>query len=149
MSRAPRGSRTPFKGVTRYQYKRARGWLARVTYRRRKRSKLFSDGVWGGAAAALDAAIAWRDRTECVLGRPRSDRVVQGCVRGASGIQGVQIRDHYALAHWSPEPNVIKRAVVMFSQHGVARALRRAVAIRQREHAQALLSGGRRAARFY
>lgn len=57
------------RGITRYDYGRTRGWLARV-YRTEERPggekqqscarKLFSDGVHGSDAAALDAAIDWQ-----------------------------------------------------------------------------------------
>lgn len=61
----PNAERVP-RGITRHEYGRAQGWLARV-YRLVEGvsscvgRRLFSDGVYGGRAEALAAAIAWRE----------------------------------------------------------------------------------------
>lgn len=48
------------KGITRHAYDRTLGWLARVYRNGSCLRKLFSDGVYGGELAALDAATAWQ-----------------------------------------------------------------------------------------
>ena len=48
------------KGITRHDYERTLGWLARVYRAGKCVRKLFSDGVYGGELPALDAATAWQ-----------------------------------------------------------------------------------------
>lgn len=74
------------KGITRYEYGRTRGWLARVYWTQSELSgdrlqkvarKLFSDGVYGGERESLAAAVHWQSeqRASC---RPREKKRLPG-----------------------------------------------------------------------
>lgn len=78
----PTGGRVPPRGISRYDYGRAHGWLARV-YRTVDGvstcvRRLFSDGAYGGVEEALDAAIAWRNAQLAVLPEARPSKRVDG-----------------------------------------------------------------------
>lgn len=56
------------RGITRHEYRKVRGWLARV-YRteggeQKCTRRLFSDGVHGGELRALEAAIRWHSEQQ-------------------------------------------------------------------------------------
>jgi hypothetical protein len=65
-----------YKGISRIDTKDTHGWNARVYFKGKSYSKLFSDNLWDGKEIALDEAIYWRDQKEKELGKPRTDRVV-------------------------------------------------------------------------
>lgn len=61
------------KSISRVKYHRTKGWWVRIRWRGRIFTKLFSDRKHGGSLAARALAIAWRDRTEELLDKPRSE----------------------------------------------------------------------------
>ncbi len=127
---------TKHKGITRIDHpaKRTFGYFVRVTWNKQRRSKFFSDSVYGDRLAALGAALAWRDQTERELGKPRTERQVIGVSRTSTGIVGVRraIKDGREVyeATWR-EGGRIKRTSYSIAKHGEKRAL--ALARRARE----------------
>lgn len=62
-----------YKGISRIDTKDTHGWNARVYYKGKSYSKLFSDNLWDGKEIALDEAIYWRDQKEVELGKARPE----------------------------------------------------------------------------
>ena len=62
-----------YKGISRIDTKYTHGWNARVYYKGKSYSKLFSDNLWDGKEIALDEAIYWRDQKEVELGKARPE----------------------------------------------------------------------------
>lgn len=97
------------RGITRHEYGRTRGWLARVyrTVEGRQRclSKLFSDGVYGGYLEALAAASHWQSEQNGAW--PPASRVkrtpgygyVQKAVRSYRSSSG-ELRSYEAMEVW-------------------------------------------------
>lgn len=127
---------TKHKGITRIDHptKRTFGYFVRVTWNKQRRSKFFSDSVYGDRLAALAAAIEWRNATERELGKPRTERQVIGVARTSTGIVGVRrtIKDGREVyeATWR-DGNRIRRTSYSIAKHGERRAL--ALARRARE----------------
>lgn len=127
---------TKHKGITRIDHpaKRTFGYFVRVTWNKQRRSKFFSDSVYGDRLAALAAAIEWRNATERELGKPRTERQVIGVARTSTGIVGVRrtIKDGREVyeATWR-DGNRICRTSYSIAKHGERRAL--ALARRARE----------------
>jgi len=127
---------TKHKGITRIDHpaKRTFGYFVRVTWNKQRRSKFFSDSVYGDRLAALTAAIEWRNATERELGKPRTERQVIGVARTSTGIVGVRrtIKDGREVyeATWR-DGNRIRRTSYSIAKHGERRAL--ALARRARE----------------
>ncbi|WP_298819818.1 AP2/ERF family transcription factor [Chloroflexus sp.] len=127
---------TKHKGITRIDHpaKRTFGYFVRVTWNKQRRSKFFSDSVYGDRLAALAAAIEWRNATERELGKPRTERQVIGVSRTSTGIVGVRrtIKDGREVyeATWR-DGNRIRRTSYSIAKHGERRAL--ALARRARE----------------
>lgn len=59
------------RGISRIDHKATHSWFARVYPAGRKQGvgKSFSDGVYGGAEAALQAAVRWRDEQHARMPR--------------------------------------------------------------------------------
>ncbi|WP_322819890.1 AP2/ERF family transcription factor [Chloroflexus sp.] len=127
---------TKHKGITRIDHpaKRTFGYFVRVIWNKQRRSKFFSDSVYGDRLAALAAAIEWRNATERELGKPRTERQVIGVARTSTGIVGVRrtIKDGREVyeATWR-DGNRIRRTSYSIAKHGERRAL--ALARRARE----------------
>lgn len=127
---------TKHKGITRIDHpaKRTFGYFVRVTWNKQRRSKFFSDSVYGDRLAALAAAIEWRNATERELGKPRTERQVIGVARTSTDIVGVRrtIKDGREVyeATWR-DGNRIRRTSYSIAKHGERRAL--ALARRARE----------------
>src|SRR5512141_402614 len=110
------------------------GWYARVTFRGKTVSKYFADASHGGTLVAFELALEWRNRTERIIGKPRTDRLLPGAsaTRTQSGVKGVyRSRNSYVVA-WTPEPGVLRREFVSITQYGEDEALRRAVELRRK-----------------
>jgi hypothetical protein len=127
---------TKYKGITRIDHpaKRTFGYFVRVTWNKQRRSKFFSDSVYGDRLAALATALEWRNSAEQELGKPRTERQVIGVARTDTGIVGVRRtmkdgRDVYE-ATWR-DGNRIRRTSYSVAKHGARRAL--ALARRARE----------------
>lgn len=127
---------TKHKGITRIDHpaKRTFGYFVRVTWNKQRRSKFFSDSVYGDRLAALGAALEWRNEAERELGKPRTERQVIGVSRTSTGIVGVRrtVKDGREVyeATWR-DGNRIRRTSYSIAKHGERRAL--ALARRARE----------------
>ena len=119
---------TKHKGITRIDHpaKRTFGYFVRVTWNKQRRSKFFSDSVYGDRLAALGAALDWRNEAERELGKPRTERQVIGVSRTTTGIVGVRrtVKDGREVyeATWR-EGNRIRRTSYSIAKHGERRAL--------------------------
>lgn len=132
---------TKHKGITRIDHpaKRTFGYFVRVTWNKQRRSKFFSDSVYGDRLAALGAALEWRNLAERELGKPRTERQVIGVSRTSTGIVGVRRtvkdgRDVYE-ATWR-EDGRIRRTSYSIAKHGERRALSLARRARERYERQ-------------
>lgn len=136
---------TRHKGVTRIDHpaKRTFGYFVRVTWNKQRRSKFFSDSVYGDRLAALDAALEWRNLAERELGKPRTERQVIGVSRTSTGIVGVRrtLKDGREVyeATWR-EDGRIRRTSYSIAKHGEKRALALARRARERYERQRQLT---------
>jgi hypothetical protein len=136
-----------FKSITRVKRRKksSPGWFVRVAFRGEIVQKFFSDTNYHSPRAALLDAIEWRNDTEKVLGKPRTDRVVVGMSqRNQTGVIGIR-RNKKASQRpgmgkrmsrvyevtWCPEPGVVRRTSVSIEKYGEKEAFRRALAIRE------------------
>lgn len=132
---------TRHKGITRIDHpaKRTFGYFVRVTWNKQRRSKFFSDSVYGDRLAALSAALEWRNKAEQELGKPRTERQVIGVSRTSTGIVGVRrtVKDGREVyeATWR-EGNRIRRTSYSIAKHGEKRALSLARRARERYERQ-------------
>ncbi len=128
---------TKHKGITRIDHpaKRTFGYFVRVTWNKQRRSKFFSDSVYGDRLAALSAALEWRNEAERELGKPRTERQVIGVSRTSTGIVGVRrtVKDGREVyeATWR-EGGRIRRTSYSIAKHGERRALSLARRARER-----------------
>jgi len=134
-----------YKGISRIDTKDTHGWNARVYFKGKSYSKLFSDNLWDGKEIALDEAIYWRDQKEMELGKPRTDRVVvMRNPRNKTGTIGVcrKLKKYYKRGKCYTEdvyevtctPVVgegSKKTSVSVRKWGEKEALKRAIAIRK------------------
>ena len=133
------------KSISRVDHKkkRAYGWLVRVAYHGEMLQKFFSDVSEGGRRAALKKAIAWRDKTERKIGKPRTERkVATPTTRNRSGVVGIR-RTTKAMTRdgrkkgpvyevwWFPKPGTIRKTSFSISKFGEQEAFRRAYALRK------------------
>jgi hypothetical protein len=134
-----------YKSISRvdHEKKHAYGWFVRIAYLGKMHQKFFSDAAQGGKRAALKAAIAWRNKTEKKLGKPRTERkVAMPSSRNRSGVVGIRettkamTRDGRKKGPvyevwWFPEPGVIRKTSVSIYKYGQREAFRRALALRK------------------
>jgi hypothetical protein len=126
-----------------HEKKHAYGWFVRVAYKGKMHQKFFSDLSQGGKRKALKAAIAWRNKTEKKLGKPRTERkVAMPSSRNTSGVVGIRettkamTRDGRKKGPvyevwWFPKPGVIRKTSVSIYKYGQQEAFRRAKALRK------------------
>lgn len=126
-----------YRGVSRVDsYRRnSHGWYVRVRFKGEVHSKFFTDSVHGGSDRALKKAVAYRNRLERELGKPRTDRtLIITPSRNNTGIVGVKriLKEGAPVFEvtWCPQPNVLQRTSVSIRKYGEEEALRRAAAIR-------------------
>ncbi|MBV9467980.1 MAG: hypothetical protein JO316_14305 [Abitibacteriaceae bacterium] len=126
-----------YRGVSRVDsYKRnSHGWYVRVRFKGEVHSKFFTDSVHGGSDRALKKAVAYRNKLERDLGKPRTDRtLIVTPSRNNTGIVGVKriLKEGAPVFEvtWCPQPNVLQRTSVSIRKYGEEEALRRAAAIR-------------------
>lgn len=138
MMRGPRTTR--HKNITRIDHpaKRTHGYNVRVAWKGEKYGKFFSDRIHGDRLAALDAAIAWRDKTEKQIGKPRTEHQVVGWhSRNNTGVVGVRRRKRGNVevfeATWISRGDKRKRVTTCFSiaRHGEKKAFKLALRARQ------------------
>jgi len=119
-----------YKSITRVDSSRVHGWFVRVVPDGETHPKLFSDGKHGGRAAALAAAVRWRNKTERTIGKPRTERIVIARKPGA-GVRRTtkDVRPIYEVT-WSPRPKKVSRttfSIALYGERGardLAQALR-------------------------
>lgn len=135
------------KGISRIDQlkKHTHGWYVRVRFNNTSRAKFFSDEAHGGEEKALEKAVAYRNRLERELGKPRTDRaVIASSPRNSTGVIGIQRTVKVARMKngersysnvyevtWSVTPGVLGRTSVSIDKHGDQEAFRRACAIRR------------------
>lgn len=127
--------------ITRTDYARTKGWWVRVSVEgRNKATRLFSDSQYGGKAAALRAAKAWRDQALArhkVHVRPDGGWTHKKDRRSRSGIVGVGLEvrrkgrtEEYAWqARWVEHGRYRRRSFTI-KKLGYEGAFRRAVRLR-------------------
>jgi len=133
-----RGKTTRHKGITRLDYpaKRMFGYMVRVAWKGQIHQKYFTDKSYGDRLAALDAAIQWRNQKEAEIGKPRTERMVYGKPGGDNPAVGISRRrenhtDYYE-ATWLNTEGRIQRTRFSIQKHGERKALRLALAARER-----------------
>jgi len=125
------------KNITRVDHpaSHTHGYIVRIQWRGERRSKFFSDGVYGDRLGALVEAIEWRNATEKELGKPRTERQVLGIVYTSSGIPGVRKRreghTEYYEATWATTAGKQRRTKYSIARHGEKRALQLAIKARR------------------
>ena len=126
------------------------GWEVRMQRRGRKSEKFFSDNVYGGKLAALQAAKEFRDELEVEL-RKYSTRELslKPSVRNRSGVVGVRLHQQkdrrgeyeyfywYWIAQWTDGRGRRKTKSFSVHQYGDEEAYRMACNARQKGVAQA------------
>jgi hypothetical protein len=132
---------TRHKGVTRIDRDAGRqpdgrritathGYMVRVFWRKERHQAFFSDLKYGDRLAALDAAVAWRDRTEARIGKPRSDRTVIGYANSNTGELGISrrmVRGHAVFeVAWRDSSGKARRTKYSIDKNGEKRALQKA-----------------------
>jgi len=123
------------KGVTRIDDpgRHGVGWYARVVYRGKTFSKYFADMSHGGTESAFRKALAWRNATEKLVGKPRTDRTFTGGVgRSRTGVPGVYQSKQSFVVAWSPAPGELRREFVSIKKFGRQEALKRAIELRRK-----------------
>lgn len=126
------------KNITRVDHpsSRTHGYNVRIQWKGERRSKFFSDGLYGDRLAALSAAIDWRNKTEQELGKPRTERQVLGITHSPSGVTGVRrVREghtDYYEATWGTTAGKQARTRYSIARHGEKRALQLALKARRR-----------------
>jgi len=148
----PRQKTTRHKGITRVdrdagyhadgrRITATHGYFARVTWQGVTHRKFFSDSVHGDRLGALDAAREWRDAKEQEVGKPRTERMVFGTSHTETGIVGIRKIvsgpwGHEAYeANWVNEDGTIGRTSYSITKNGERKALRLAIAARNRHEA--------------
>ncbi len=114
------------------------GWNVRI--HGLKLCEFFPDARHGGKEAALNAALAWRDRALKKAAMPLSPRnVVIGARAGTTGIHGVSLRQQgkrrYYVVSYAPEQGRSRQRCfrILDEAGGERRALRDAVAFRRKQ----------------
>jgi len=105
-----------------------------VVYRARTFSKYFAEGAHGGTRKAFQKAVDWRDATEKVLGKPRTDRTIAAAgKRSRTGIQGVYQQNQSIVVAWTSKPGKLERKFISINKYGREEALRQAVEFRRKK----------------
>lgn len=127
------------KDITRIdqESKRTFGWYVRVRFKGQTLSKFLPDKKCGGKKASLLAAISWRDDTEKVVGKPRTDKHIVMVSNTSTGVVGVQLNDkfHRFEVSWvNPNSKQCKTSVSIL-KHGKGKAFKIACDIRKAKEA--------------
>jgi hypothetical protein len=134
------------KNITRVDHpkKGTHGYNVRIQWAGERRSRFFSDAVYGDRLGALDAAIEWRNTTEKELGKPRTDRFIVGASRTSTGVVGVRRRKRGSTevfeATWVTPRGKIRRTSYSIARHGERRALQKAQKARMLHERERLLA---------
>lgn len=127
-----RGARTTrHKNITRIDHpaKHTHGYNVRITWKGEKYGKFFSDTVYGDRLGALSAAIDWRDATERMIGKPRTEHQVVGWhSHSTTGVVGVRRRKRGNIeiyeATWTIAPGKLGRTSYSIARHGEKKAFK-------------------------
>jgi hypothetical protein len=133
------------KNIFRIDTADAHGYLARVYFKDKSSSKLFSDSKWDGPEKARDEAIFWRDRKEKELGKVRTNKHVTGLQPTNTGIYGTkELRKKYTdKTCRTSEEHVLQitiknyRTTVSIRRHGFEKAME--IAIQKKEEFESKL----------
>jgi hypothetical protein len=127
------------KSISRIDTADAHGYLARVYFRGKSCSKLFSDSKWDGPEIARGEAIFWRDEKEKELGKIRTNKNVSGLRATNTGVYGIkEVTKKYSRKLGKPsEEHVLQitikniRTTVSIRRYGYKKAME--IAIRKKE----------------
>lgn len=120
--------------------KRTHGWYVRVRFQGKTHSKFFSDRKCGGRYSSLLAALAWRDETEELLGKVRTDKHIVTVSNTDTGVVGVRFNEklnRYEVSWVNPVGKQGKTSVSI-KRHGKKKAFEKACEIRQIKEAERL-----------
>jgi hypothetical protein len=144
----PAVAKKSYRGISRIDTKNTHGWLMRLSHARKTYSKLFSDGVYGGAKKSLKAAQKYQKKLAKELdaplpsekkrtGPPRRVAVnkgttgMAGVYRGSSTNRSGTMRAYFSVS-WNPEPGVTKSTSFSVNKYGEKEAFRLACELRQK-----------------
>ena len=132
-----------YRNISRIDHLNTHGWYARVMHNGKQQSKLFSDLKNGGRHAALLCAMAWRDRIKEEIGIPVTNKHIQGKANTNTGIVGVRLneKDNKYYVSWQCPDGRPGNTSVSIKKHGPEKALKMAIAIRQKKE-NIRLNGG-------
>jgi hypothetical protein len=131
---------THIKGISRIdqEEKYNHGWYARVFFGKKRKSKWFADGKFGGKKPALDAAMRWLRRTHKELDKPYvGRRVVTVALTKTKEIGVTRDKSGY-LVSWSPKKGQDERVYIPERQ-GFTRAVQVRRQLRKKMYDNALL----------
>jgi hypothetical protein len=88
------------KNITRVrdEKKHLDGYYVRIQWKKQSYSKFFSLVEYNTEETALNRAIEWRDETEALIGKPRTERQVLGVTKKSNtGVKGIcrMLKQHY------------------------------------------------------
>ncbi len=120
--------------------KRTHGWYVRVRFMGKVHSKFFSDRKCGGKNSSLLSAIGWRNQTEKLLGKVRTNRHMVTVSSSGTGVVGVRLNEdlgRYEVSWVTPIGKQGKTSVSI-NKHGKRGAFERACAIRAQKERERL-----------
>lgn len=140
--------------ISRIDNPSSHGWMVRIKRGDTKVFKFFSDANSGGKRLAQEVAKNFRDENLVRLNRegktPHCKKIVFRQKRNKSGHIGIskvnkkrpdgRLAPYYAVT-WHPKPGVQRGTTVSIEKYGEAGALKRAVAIRNRQMMRRFGSG--------
>lgn len=128
------------KNITRVKDRKKRldGYYVRIRWQKKDYSKFFSLGEYGDEHTALSRAIEWRNTTEAMIGKPRTEQQVLGITKPSNtGVKGItrMYKRHYKKGKPVGQPHAwlivtaldrngkIRRCGVSIDKHGEQKAL--------------------------
>lgn len=117
--------------------KSTHGWYVQVAWNRKKHTKFFSDGKFGGREQALRAAIEWRDAIERKIRKPQTTEPVfhpSTRPKGAGVSLGTKDGSPVYQVSWVDAEGRYGRTTVSIAKWGKRMAKERALAIRDELH---------------
>ncbi len=113
--------------------KRTHGWYVRVRYQGKTHAKFFSDKKGGGRYSSLLSAITWRDKTEKILGKIRTNKHIVTVSSTGTGVVGVRHNkkmNRYEVS-WVTDYGKQGKTSVSIKKHGKQKAFLLACEIRK------------------
>lgn len=114
MSLSPNNTAKDLKSISRMDARSTHGWFVRIYHRGKTHRKLFSDSIFGNQAAALQAAIAYRDeylRKHHIEDLPFFTLPMKSNTTGVNGVSDTFHRTRngrkipYFSVFWAPKRN--------------------------------------------